>query len=80
MGLPPRLRNEQPPDAGEIVVCAYCERLGVAARGVPFSRLATRVDIVDAERAALDTLRDQAHDLFPKKRRRPLLARVAAVR
>ena len=77
MRLPPRLRGETPPSAGELVVCVYCERIGIASATEPYARTATRADIPTRERTLLDQLRDEAQTLFPKRRRRPLPRAVA---
>lgn len=78
MRLPPRLRGETQPARGTLVVCAYCERVGVASATEPFARVATAADIPTGERTRLDELRDEAHTLYPKPRRRPLPRAVAS--
>ena len=72
MRLPPRLPGETRPSAGTLVVCVYCERVGVANTRQAYARTARAADIPAGERTRLNQLRDQAQTRFPKRRRRAL--------
>ena len=83
MRLPPRLEGESKPGNGELVVCAYCERVGRASVDDELAQVLTDAEVralPTRDKQALDSLRDQAHERFPKRRRRPVARAVAAPR